>query len=338
MPPISVPEKRCEMQRILGIDVSKGSLDMDLLSSEKQIHKVFSNNPEGHQHLQNWLVAQGAGQVHACLEATGQYGEAVAEFLYESGHQVSVVNPARIKRYGESKLHRNKTDKADAALIAEFCQKENPPLWSPLPAHVKQLRALVRRLADLQTVYQQERNRMLSGERDAWVLADLQAHLEYLQGRMRAAHQAIQQHIEQHPDLKSQQELLISIPGIGKLTAAKLLGEIGDFSAFEGAPQLAAFAGLNPKNSRSGSSVYKKARISKEGRAVLRHMLYMPAIVARKHNPIIREFCARLFERKLPVMAIIAAAMRKLLHLIYGVLKNQLPFDPNYGKQFAFTP
>jgi transposase len=326
------------MQCILGIDVSKDSLDVDLVNNGRQIQKVMSNNPVGHQHLQNWLVAQGAGQVHACLEATGQYGEAVAQYLYERGHQVSVVNPARIKRYGESKLHRNKTDKADAALIAEFCQKENPPLWSPLPVPVKQIRALVRRFDDLQTAYQQERNRMLSGERDAWVLADLQAHLDYLQERMRAARQAIQQLIEQHPSLKSQQELLISIPGIGKLTAAKLLGEIGDFSIFEDAPQLAAFAGLNPKNSRSGSSVYKKARISKEGRAVLRHILYMPAIVARKHNPVIRELSARLSERKLPAMAIVAAAMRKLLHLIYGVLKNQLPFDPNYGKQFAFNP
>jgi transposase len=326
------------MQSILGIDVSKDSLDVDLVNNGRQIQQVMSNNSVGHQHLQNWLVAQGAGQVHACLEATGKYGEAVAEYLYERGHQVSVVNPARIKRYGESKLHRNKTDKADAALIAEFCQKENPPLWAPLPLQVKQLRALVRRLDDLQTAYQQERNRMLSGERDAWVLADLQAHLDYLQERMRAARQAIQQQIEQHPNLKSQQELLISIPGIGKLTAAKLLGEIGDFSTFEDAPQLAAFAGLNPKIRRSGSSVYKKTRISKEGRAVLRKILYMPTIVARKHNPIIREFSARLSARKIPVMAIIAAAMRKLLHLIYGVLKNRLPFDPNFGIRFSFGP
>jgi len=326
------------MQSVLGIDVSKDKLDVVLVSDRRSIHKVFSNNAPGHQHLQNWLIAQRVGQVHACLEATGQYGEVVAEHLYGSGQLVSVVNPARIKKYGESKLHRNKTDKADAALIAEFCQKENPQIWSPLAAEVKQMRALVRRLDDLQANYQQERNRMLSGERDAWVLADLQTHLDYLQERIRAARQAIQEHIKQHPILISQQELLISIPGIGKLTAARLLAEIGDFSAFEDAPQLAAFAGLNPKIKRSGSSVYKKSHISKEGRAALRAFLYMPAIVARKHNPIIREFCERLSERKLPEMAIVTAAMRKLLHLIYGVLKNQLPFDPNYGKQFVFNP
>ena len=116
------------MQSILGIDVSKDNLDVVLMSNGRQVHKIFANNAVGHKYLHNWLAAQRSGQVHACLEATGQYGEAVAEYLYQIGYQVSVVNPARIKRYGESKLHRNKTDKADAALIAEFCQKENPPL------------------------------------------------------------------------------------------------------------------------------------------------------------------------------------------------------------------
>jgi transposase len=326
------------MGNTLGIDVSKDSLDVVLMNGSRQVHKVFSNNSAGHKHLHNWLIAQQAGQPHTCLEATGQYGEEVAEYLYQSGYPVSVVNPARIKRYGESKLHRNKTDKADAALIAEFCQKENPPLWRPLPAEVKHLRALVRRLDDLQTAYQQERNRSLSGEKDAWVLEDLQIHLSYLQERIQAARQAIQQHIEQQPQLRSQQELLVSIPGIGKLTAARLLAEIGDISAFDNAPQLAAYAGLNPKGFRSGSSVHKKTRISKEGRAFLRSILWMSAVVALKHNPVIMEFCQRLEERRLSKMAIVVAAMRKLLHLVFGVLKNQRPFDPDYGKQFAFNP
>ncbi len=325
------------MQSVLGIDVSKDSLDVVLVRGERCEHKVFSNSEVGHKRVHTWLIAQQAGQVHACLEATGQYGEEVTEHLYQCGHQVSVVNPARIKRYGESKLHRNKTDKADAALIAEFCQKEKPPLWAPLPACVKHLRALVRRLEDLQSAYQQERNRLCSGERNAWVLDDLQAHLDYLSQRIGDARQAIQQHIEQNPELNSQQKLLISIPGIGKLTAARLLAEIGDISAFEGAPQLAAYAGLNPRGSRSGSSVFKKTHISKQGRAFLRKLLYMPAIVARKHNPVIRQFCGRLSERRLPQMAIVAAAMRKLLHIVFGVLKHQLPFDPDFGRQFDFS-
>ena len=120
------------MQNILGIDVSKDTLDVVLVTERGAFHKVISNTSMGYQSLKNWLKAKRVEKVYACLEATGQYGEAVSEYLFKRGHQVSVVNPARIKRYGESKLHRNKTDKADAALIAEFCQKEKPSLWQPL--------------------------------------------------------------------------------------------------------------------------------------------------------------------------------------------------------------
>jgi transposase len=317
-------------QSILGIDVSKESLDVVLVVSDSRAYHNFANSEVGFSRLAHWLVSQRAGQVHACLEATGQYGEGVAEYLYHLGHAVSVVNPARIKRYGDSKLHRNKTDKADAALIAEFCCKEHPVLWTPLPPYLKQLRSLVRRLADLQTNYQQERNRLQSGIQDPWVIADLEGHLQEIQQRMRGAKEAIAQVIEATPELKQKYDLLLTISGIGAVTAARLLAEIGDISDFENAPQLAAYAGLNPKGFRSGSSVFKKTRISKAGRAFLRYTLYMPAIVARTHNPIIRTFCDRLARKNLPKMAIIAAAMRKLLHLVFGVLKHNKPFDPNY--------
>lgn len=325
------------MGSVLGIDVSKATLDVVLVNGNRPKHKVFKNQPQGIERLQSWLAARGVEQLHACLEATGQYGEAVAESLYHSGYQVSVVNPARIKRYGESKLHRNKTDKADAALIAEFCQKENPPLWAPLPAEVQHLRALVRRLDDLEKIARQENNRLQSGQRNARVLLDLQLHLVFLQVSIQAIRQAIQEHIQTHPALKRQQDLLVSIPGIGKLTAARLLAEIGDIATFEGAPQLAAFAGLNPQNNRSGSSVNRKTRISKQGRAFIRYILYMPALVALRHNPIIVALKQRLQARSLPKMAIVVAAMRKLLHIVFGVLKNQIPFDPDYGKQFSFS-
>jgi transposase len=324
-------------QNKLGIDVSKDSLDVVVWDEQGGKHQIFSNSPEGFVRLAHWLISQKVGQVHACLEATGQYGEGVAEYLYAAGHAVSVVNPLRIKRYGESKLHRNKTDKADAALIAEFCLKENPPLWQPLPDDVKQLRQMVRRLDDLQRNYQQESNRLQSGVDNEWVVEDLQNHLQELHKRIRALKAAIQQFIAKTPELKQQSDLLVSIPGIGKLTAARLLAEIGDIRSFEDAPQLAAYAGLNPKGARSGSSVRKKSRISKEGRAFLRYILYMPALVARRCNPIIQAFCDRLALRKLPQMAIIAAAMRKLLHLVFGVLKNQQAFDPLFLQRKVFA-
>ena len=325
------------MSNILGIDVSKDKLDLILLSEKGKSHKVISNDLAGFKTLDQWLISRHIDQVHVCLEATGQYGDAVSEYLYGQGHDVSVVNPTRIKRYGESKLHRNKTDKADADLIAEFCLKEKPALWEPLNPDLKHLRALVRRLIDLQANYRQEESRLSSGEKDAWVIQDLTVHLEYLKASIEATEAEIQNFTKGTPDLKAEQELLVSIPGVGEKTSARLLGEIGEVSRFENAPQLAAYAGLNPKGFSSGSSVHKKTCISKQGRSELRACLYMPAIVAMTHNPVIRALKERLQKKQLPNMAIIAACMRKLLHIVYGVLKSRKPFDPEYDRQFNYS-
>lgn len=320
------------VQSILGIDVSKDSLDVELIHESGHYQQSFNNTENGINKLKNWLVSKKAGQVHVCLEATGQYSELPAEGLYAAGHLVSVVNPARIKRYGDSKLHRNKTDKADAALIAEFCLKEKPNLWAPLPPYKKELRCLVRHLDDLQRMYQQERNRLKSGERNTLVLDHLKAHMAYLQQSIKLTKAAIFQLIRTTPELKRDQELLVTIPGIGEITAARLQAEIGEIADFADASQLAAYAGLNPKGFRSGTSVHKKTRISKEGRAFLRYIIYMPAVVARYHNPLVKAFCDNLEKRRrLPQMPIIAAAMRKLFHIVFGVLKHQMPFDPNFA-------
>ena len=180
-------------------------------------------------------------------------------------------------------------------------------------------------------------NRLQSGEKDIWVTNDLETHIKFLQERINATLKEIEDLIDQNPGLKSQQKLLTSIPGIGDLTANTLLAEIGDFSAFEDAPQLAAYAGLSPKGHRSGSSVYKKTRISKQGRVELRRCLYMPAVSALSSNPVIRSLAYRMSMTEHERMEIVIAAMRKLLHLAYGVLKNQLPFDPDYGAQFNYS-
>jgi transposase len=184
------------MQSILGIDISKDTFDVVLLSENGKHHKVFDNNPKGFISLEKWLIASQAEQVHACMEATGQSGDGVAEYLYERDLFVSVVNPVRIKHYGESKLHRNKNDKASADLIAEFCQKEKPAFWKPLNPETKHLRALVRRLTDLKTNRQQEINRMKSGEKDTWVMNDLQAHIDYLNHHIKATEKEIKEFVD----------------------------------------------------------------------------------------------------------------------------------------------
>jgi transposase len=162
------------------------------------------------------------------------------------------------------------------------------------------------------------------------VREQLQRHIALLDEQIDQIKHHIQDHLHQHPDLRQQKELLTSIPGIGDLTAAKLLAQIPNIRAFDDPRQLVAFAGLNPSQHQSGNSRRSKTPISKQGHACLRAALYMPAISAKQHNPLLRAFALRLSQRGLSGLEIVVAVMRKLLHLVYGILKSGLPFDPLY--------
>jgi len=322
-------------QAILGIDISKSNFDVSLLSNGSCKWNSFENNLEGYQRLDRWLHKYSLPQIHCCMEATGQYADPVAEYLYASGYKVSVVNPARIKFYGNSKLKRNKTDKADAELIAEYCLREKPGLWSPPPQNYKDLQALIRQLEALIESRQREKNRLKSGVRTQTVISSLKACVDFFTQQINEIKKEIKNLIDNDAELLRRQKLLVSIKGIGFITAAKLLGEIRDITAFQSANQLAAYAGLTPKNALSGSSVHKKTVISKTGNAHLRKLLFLPAVTARNWNPIVKEFCDRLAQNGLSPMEVVCAAMRKLLHLVFGVLKSGMPFDPNYLKNMS---
>ena len=317
----------------LGIDVSKATLDLALRIEEKVRYRQIENTQDGFEELVAWVTKHGGQQVHVCMEATGQYGDMAAEYLYhQPGYQVSVVNPARIRAYAQSRLSRNKSDQADANLIAIYCEREKPVLWSPPSASFRKLQALVRHLDDLKTMRQQQVNRLQSGVKEPLVLGSLHEIILILDQQIEAAEQQIQDHIEQDAELKRQSDLLVTIPGIAQLTAAKLLGEIRSIHDFDSARQLAAFAGLTPRNHSSGTSVHKKPKLSKVGNSNLRHLLFMPALSAKRCNPIVISFCDRLTRQGKSKMAVVGAAMRKLLHIVFGVLKSGLPFDPHYAK------
>ena len=318
----------------LGIDVSKNTLDVALLGeSAKPRHKVFANNAAGHLELLRWLEQQSAAAVHACLEATGTWADAVSRALHQAGHKVSLVNPAQIHAFGRSGLKRTKTDKADAILIARFCQMHQPPAWTPLSPQLQQLQGLVRRLEHLQEMSLMEENRLASGGVCGAVKDSLEDHIAYLDEQIKQTRQQIKDHIGHNPDLKDKARLLESIPGIGAATAALLLAELGDVSQFDSARQVAAFAGLVPRIRESGTSVRGRSRLSKIGSSRLRKSLYFPAITALRFNPVIKSFGLRLSAAGKSKMLIIGAAMRKLLHLAYGVLKSGRAFDPNFCAQ-----
>lgn len=316
----------------LGIDIGKQKFDVALLVNGKTKTKAVKNSKEGFQTLSDWLKKHNAGRVHACMEATGSYGDELAFYLHDAGHTVSIVNPARIKGFAQSELIRTKNDTVDAGVIARFCLAMQPAPWTPLPPAIRRLQAVVRRIDALINIHTQEENRL--GVAHSLVEPSIKEHLAYLDSEIKKLKAQIRSEIDNDPDLKAKKDLLISIPGISDATIAVILAEL-DFKKFDSVKQVVAFIGLAPKETLSGSSVKGKPRICKIGNARLRKSFYMPALVATRFNPIIANFYRRLKESGKNGKVAVCAAMRKLVHIIYGVLKTGKPFNPNYGARIA---
>lgn len=310
----------------VGIDIAKAKFDVALLNPlGKYRSKVYANTPEGYNQFLTWLQKHEALDAHLCMETTGAYGRGLARFLTQQNLLVSVVNPAQIHAFGKTELVRAKTDKADARLIARYCQMHRPAHWVPPTDEIVTLQALVQRLDDLLGLHNMENNRLETAE--AAAQPSIEAVLVTINQQVDAVRRQIQEHIDDHPDLKSQKKLLLSIPGIGDNTTATLLAFISPFERFHSAKQLVAYAGLNPRIRQSGQWA-GKTPIAKTGNVLLRKALYMPALTAKRYNPVITVFCERLIAHGKRPMQVIIAAMRKLLHIAYGVLKSGQPFDP----------
>lgn len=321
---------------VLGIDISKLYFDVALVKTTAK-GKVgeaksqrFDNTPDGFKQLSAWLKTCHVQQVHACLEATGRYGDDLAVWLHTQGHVVSVVNPAVIHAYANVQSRRNKTDALDAALIARYCLNERPHAWTPPAQETLDLQALLKRLDDLKAIRQQESNRLASIIPCPQAEAFVQAHLDFLDQQIAALDAALKAHLKTVPTFISQFKLLLSIPGIGPLTAMRLIAF--DLLRFENADAAVVMAGLNPSQHRSGTSCQRKTHLSKRGHTSMRKALYMPALTALTYNPIVRALAQRLAAKSKHAMVIVGAAMRKLLRIAYGVLKSACPFDP------AFSP
>ncbi len=256
---------------VVGIDVATRTLDSALRGNGKTKFTVVDNIPAGHAWLHQWLAERGAPQehTHICMEATGPYSEAVAIALVEAGWRVSVVNPARIKGFAQGELVRNKTDRADAALLARFCAAMCPSLWTPPSPAWRELHAWVDRLHALKDMHQQERNRLEAHEASGQLLLvkAVQAHLDWLGQQIDELERTINGHIDRHPDLKGEAERLHSIPGSGKTTGAKGLAYAGDVRRVAKAKALAAFIGVTPRQRVSGSSVNGRTMMSRPGHA-----------------------------------------------------------------------
>ena len=176
-----------------------------------------------------------------------------------------------------------------------------------------------------------ETNRLKSGQDCEVVLESLHDSLTFLDEQISKLERRIREHIDRHPDLKEKFDLLKSITGIGDKTASKLMAELPDVNRFDDVGQVVAYAGLSPQQHTSGSSVHKKSRLTKIGKQTLKTAMYFPALSAIRFNPIVKAMAKRLEGRNKDKMVIVGAAMRKLLQIVYGVLKSGKPFDPNYA-------
>jgi len=312
----------------IGIDVSKDTLDVSIFTGGKPLGKQFANTEAGHAALINWLKHRKLGQVHACMEATGRYSLGVALALHAAGHVVSIVNPAQIHDFARTKLGRNKSDTVDAGQIREYGAMFRPAPWQP-PAPALRL------LCDLQTMRAgfvaskvEWENRAGSVGGDAAANALAATTIAHFTAQIAAVDQAIARTIDGDDDLRKKRDLLLSIDGVGQTLAALILAELPGPDVIRSSTQAVAYAGLNPRQFQSGSSINRPTRISKIGNATLRAGLFMPAMAAMRHNKAVAALADRLrAQGRLKPKQILVAAMRKLLVICFGVLKTGKPFD-----------
>lgn len=321
----------------LGIDVAKAKIDCCLIldnSTSKKKTKTFSNTQNGFEQLQIWLNHHAATsmQTITLMEATSIYHELLAQYLFKAGYQVCVTNPARARYFAQSMSKLNKTDKVDSEVLARFAMTADLHFWQPLPEHIQLLNALLERRAVLYDDLQREKNRLEKAKSTFTmepVLESIHNSITQLNKHIQNIDQQIDNHIDQNPDLKNDKDLLISIPAIADRTSLLMLSFLRSHT-FEKASQAAAFIGLVPIQKQSGSSIRGRSRLSKAGSSKIRAGLYMAAVVATRHNPHIKEMNERLLANGKTKMMAIGAAMRKLVHLCYGVLKHQQPYQANY--------
>ena len=315
----------------IGVDISKVTFETSEQEEGGYRNTGHRYDEKGIHEFIGYLKTKG-NDVLVTMEATGRYHLRLAEQLYAAGIQVSVVNPLVVKRYGQMKLRRVKSDKADARLIAEYGAHEKPMMFRPVPRHRRKIMEILRGIDDLTLMKTQLRGRLeaftiMPEPCDEVVdcfrkmFAQINHSIKELEKQL---HRVI---LETHKD---SYERAMSIPGVGRRIAALVVALFGDLVDFENAGQAASYIGLTPFGKQSGTSVFTNGHITKQGSAYARKLFYLGAITASRWNPHCQKFYQRLLEKgKLKRVAHIAVA-HKLLRQIFGVVKNKCLYDPEY--------
>jgi len=317
----------------IGCDVSKLKLD---LAAARSSHCV-DNSRYGWNTLIRWAEQQGQcprSEICIVMEASAVYHLQAAAYLSLAGLKVLVCNPGRSADFVSSQNRLNKNDRLDAHALQRYGSTlEQPHFFQPDPPEISELKSLLGLLDQLERDRNRWRNRLEKARYQfpqSPVSGRIKRQIRHLERELQHTQNAIDTLIRSHASLQRQQRLMCSIKGIGPKTSQRLLPLLAG-NRFDGARQLAAFLGLTPCHKTSGTSLNTPGRLSGRGNAAVRAALYMPALSARQHNPELSALYDRLIARgKLPKQAL-TAIMRKLVHLCYGVVKNQTPYIENYA-------
>lgn len=307
----------------VGIDVSKATLDVAVLSESGEIHRSkIRNDAPGHLALVRRLRT--FPELRVAVEATAGYHRSLVTALQAAEAPVGVLNPAQVSYFVKSQYRRNKTDKADALWIAVYAKERRPAPTSPRSCLAQ---SLARELHALQQDITRLKNRLAAaevGQVHPGILASLRRRIAALEQEKTALEEQLE--CDTRETRGHELALPTAIPGIGTRTACNLLAELGETHRFASARKVVAFAGLTPARFESGSSVRGYSVISRLGSSSLRRILYMPSLSAMRFNPVIKGFFERLVKHNKPRKAAVVACMAKLLRIAYGVLISDKPF------------
>jgi len=315
-----------------GIDVSAREVHVHML--EREMSAKFANDPAGHKQLVKWLRKHAKRKpVRVSLEATGIYHFDLAVALAEAdGVEVMVLNPRAARRFAEAMMQRSKDDPLDARMLAQYVTRMPFQPWQVPEANVLKLRAFSRRITQLVQARTVAKNQLHSLHSSAHtppeLLDDGMLSVRQLDAQITALRSHARALIDSDEQLAKPFELLCSVPGIAEASAISLLGELLVLPDDMNCREWVAFAGLDPRHERSGTSVNKPARISKAGNAYLRHALYLPAVTAATRDPHVQAYYQALLARRgFKKIQAVCAVMRKLLHALHGMLRTGTSFQ-----------
>lgn len=326
-------------QGLVGIDVGATELVLALERAGGALQEaVFSNDAVGHRKLIKHVTRRGA-HVRVCVEATGVYHLDLCLALHEAARlEVMVVNPRAAKDFSRAQLKRSKTDRVDAQSLLEFVRRMDFSAWQPPSAAILALRGLSRRIQALLVNRAQEKNRLHAdgavSETSPVIRESIERHIDGIDTEIALLAEAAKDLIAADASLQRKYQHLTSVKGIAAASAITILAELAVLPADMSARQWVAHAGIDPRYAESGTSVRGRVRISKVGNRHLRRALFLPAMVASQHEPQIRAYYQKLLAKGKKPMQALVAVMRKLLHAIYGMFRNDADFD---GAKFFAT-